>query len=380
MKSFIVAFLLLATVLGCFAQQATELKNGHYELVHLAGNQYQNLQINLRNNHRGVITHVVPYGCDLPVQIFASTQSFPVNSNYEYTKTANVSSPAFLDIPQKNLGSATTLYLSLLTTGSSFCSVYIVTHVKHTLNLIRLTDSVPQFGVFQPNTQVPALYHFLEYDLGGNDTRLDSLLIGVTNLHMRASGDDSVYSLYVSNTNSRPIEGKSTWQGINGNLGDSGLIIDAKDSQLKQGNKLWIGIEFKSTSPFQKGDLAHYSVVVHPNFGASRSNLDKPLILLDKVPQFGLTLSHTYTYFTLYVDKQVAGLVHTLSAKTEYGDLVMYVSSRTTRPDSNNYDFRGGRSVSLRYDQPTFVYVAVQGLPHVSGAVAYELTFVRNTK
>jgi len=374
---YIFALVLVALMAASAFCAPLPLKNGIYTMVHLIANTPEAYQVDLRNNHRGVVAYITTYGCDAPVTLYASSKSEASSSNYQWTTIANVSDSSFLDISQKDLNDADQLFLTLTTPVTSPCTTYLVAHVKHTLNLIQLEDSVPQFGAFQPNTQVPALYHFLEFDLGGNDSRLDSLGFMVTNLHARNTKDTSNYKLYVSNTNSRPIEGKATWSGISTSNGDSAIVINRQDPSFVDSGKYWVGVEFQSSGPFQKDDDPHYSVVVHPNFGARRSNLDKPIHLLDKIPQFALGNQGSFTYFSLYVDKAVAGKILNVSAKTEYGDVLIYVSSKTSRPDRNNFDFRGGKSVEFQYSQAAFVYVAVEALPHASGLAAFELVFNR---
>ena len=242
-KLFAFAAVLMMLLAACVvsAQQSTSLKNGVYTTVHLVANTPEYLDINLRNNHKGVTTFVTTYGCDAIVTLYASTKPQPSASNNQWALNVNISSSAFLDIEQRQLNNVDQLYYALSTAVTSPCSAFFVSHVKHSLNLIQLEDSIPQFGAFQPNSQVPALYHFLEYDLGEADSRLDSLMVLVTNHHTRKTGDESTYNVFVSNTNSRPIEGKAQWSGISTSNGDSALVINKQDPKFVNGGKYWIG-------------------------------------------------------------------------------------------------------------------------------------------
>jgi len=346
--------LLLLALIAIAYCESIKLNVGQFKALHLKESTYQDFEVFIRGKHRGVYLQASPYGCDSPVETYASSNPSPTEEDHQWRSEKEViSRPTLLAIDEKEHGDAP-LYISIKQAKGANCLVHVVAHIRHFQNLLQLAQGVPAYGMLPKSTEE---LQFVEFKMNKyeTDVALDLAFL-VTNLN-RGSESSTVLQAYASTTNSRPTQPRHTWGGINNENGDSVINISHQDERFVPGT-YWVGIQSKN---LQQDAL--YSIVAHTIFRNGSDIVDTPVLLQESYPQTGLSLPSRYTHYTLYVRKSAKVTLSKLS-----GNVKLFASSKAgPTKDKHEYEGRDASETSVELDieleeESKFIYIGVLGL------------------
>ncbi|KAL0482333.1 hypothetical protein AKO1_012964 [Acrasis kona] len=344
-RSLLLIFIGLVAAIYC---ESIKLNVGQFSVVPIKQDTYQEFEVYIRGKHRGVYLQVSPYGCDGPVELFASGKPNPTEEQHEWrSKGERVGNPTITFIDEKEHGDAP-LYFQIRTKKGATCLAHVVAHIRHFQNLLQLSQGIPAYSTFRgPTDQI----QFVEFKMSKEekDVALDLAFL-VTNVN----GYTASYSAYASTTNSRPTEYKHTWAGSSTGSGHSIINISHEDAKFVPGT-YWIGIQRNSSA-----EDAYFSVVAHTITKNGTEIVDVPVLLHDTIVQTGISLPNRYTHFTFYSEKAARVVVRKSS-----GDVKLYASTQPA-PTKENYEYEGKQVEDVYVElsveaNKKFLYVGVLG-------------------
>jgi len=390
-KTIIIGTLLLHLWISSivFAADPKPIHNGRYELFHLDNvpGFVQTFVLNLpKFHHERVDVFLAPHGCDSPLSIYASVDKVPTNITHDFaSKNDKISKTGFLlaDLNQTGVPKAEKFFITVQASDApgNLCSAFLVAHAFHNAHLLVLENSVPQWGAFhvEHSPQKPYI-HWYELDLGRHeDPEIEALFFFITSIEGQISQEHYTYNAYASHNNARPNQKNHQWASFSLTDGDAFIHINKADPHFKPHGKYYIGVVLGEMPALinstNANPIVHYTVTAQI---VRRERHPKPILLFDHQPQVAVSAHVDHrSLFSFFVDSQRVGQNVKLIPTIRTGVISIYVSSKTSFPSKDNYEYKGDGTapMDMVFHEAGFVYVTVETYRGVIST--YDLEFQR---